>query len=66
MKEFTDKEIDDILKLKYGRLVSDHNNMAYVGNATLGKIFKVSGSKIRQLCLERFEQARLKSLPLGE
>ena len=66
MKEFSDQQVDDILRLKYGRLVSEANHAAYATNATLGKIFKVSGGKIRQLCQERFEKARQKSLPLQE
>ena len=66
MKEFTEKHIDDIILLKYGQLVSDGNHVAYSSNAILGQIFKVSGNKIRQLILNRFEQIRRKSLPLQE
>ena len=66
MKVLTEGQIDDILKLKYGKLVEDGNHTAYASNATLGKIFGVSGSKIRLLCLRRFEQLRQKSLPLQE
>ena len=58
MKEFTDKQIDDIILLKYGQLVSDGDHVAYLSNAILGQIFKVSGNKIRQLILSRFEQIR--------
>ena len=54
MKEFTEAQVDDIVKLKYGRLVTHGHHTAYASNATLGRIFKVSGSRIRQLCLERF------------
>ena len=44
MKVLTEGQIDDILKLKYGKLVEDGNHTAYASNATLGKIFGVSGS----------------------
>ena len=58
MKEFTDRQIDDILKLKYGKIVTSDKNVAYVSNASLGKLFKVSANKIRQICKERFEKER--------
>ena len=46
--------------------MSNPNHTAYVSDATLGKLFKMSGSKIRQLCRERFDQAKQKTLPLQE
>ncbi len=54
MKEFTESQVEDIIKLKYGRLVTDGNHTAHVNNAKLGRIFGVSGNKIRQLYLDRF------------
>ena len=51
MREFTEREIDDILLLKYRKIVNDGNHVAYQSNATIGKIFGVSSNKIRQLCL---------------
>ena len=60
MKEFTESQVDDIVKLKYGRLVTDGNHTAYATNATIGKLFGVSGNKIRQLCLDRFGKIRRK------
>ena len=42
MKEFTDKIIDDIIKIKFGRLVSEPGHPAFVSNQVLGKIFGVS------------------------
>ena len=66
MKEFTEKQIDDILVIKYGQIVTDGNRVAWASNALLGKIFGASGNKIRQLCLSRFEQIKRKSLPLQE
>ena len=66
MKEFSEAKVDDILRIKYGRLVTDGNHTAHATNTTIGKVFGVSGSKIRQLCLERFNKNRRKFLPLNE
>ena len=51
-------QVNNMLKLKYGRLVSEANHTTYVSNATLGKVFGCSGSKVRQLCLRRFKMVR--------
>ena len=49
MKEFTEEQVDAIIKLKWGRLVTEPSGPTYAGNAALGKLFKVSHGKIRQL-----------------
>ena len=54
MKHFTEAQVEDIVKLKYGQLVRHHNHISYVSNRVLGKIFGVSGSQIRQLYLAYF------------
>ena len=66
MKQFTEEQVDAIIKLKWGRLVTEGAGPTYTSNAALGKIFKVSASKIRQLYMTRFESGRRKSLPLME
>ena len=60
MKEISEAVVDDILRLKYGKVVEDGNHTAYATNATLGKIFKVSSSRIQKLCSQRFEKNTLK------
>ena len=40
--------------------------MSYVSNRVLGKIFGVSGSKVRQLYMGYFDKVRRKDLPLLE
>ena len=50
--------MDDIIKLKFGALVTSADNPSYVSNRVLGKVFDVSGNKIRQLYTERFESIR--------
>ena len=46
MKQFTNEQVDDIIKLKFGSLVVAENSKSYVSNKILGKLFKVSGTKI--------------------
>ena len=49
MKEFTEEQVDAIIKLKWGRLVTEPSGPTYVANAALAKVFKVSATMIRQL-----------------
>ena len=47
MKTFTEQQIDDIIKLKFGKLVTTPKFTSYVSNKVLGQLFGVSGSQIR-------------------
>ena len=47
MKEFTDQQIEDIIKLKFGKIVTSANNATYISNRILGKLYGVSSTKIR-------------------
>ena len=62
MKLFTDQQVDDLIKLKFWQLVTDVNHKSYISNRILGKVFGVSGSKVRQLYLDRFEAMKAKDL----
>ena len=62
MKLFTDQQVDDLIKLKFGQLVTNVNHKSYISNRILGKVFGVSGSKVRQLYLDRFEAMKAKDL----
>ena len=62
MKTFTKEQVDDIIKLKFGRLVTSASNISYVPNHVLGKIFGVSKTRIRQLYMARFQEARTVNL----
>ena len=42
--QITEQQVDDLIKLKFGRLVTSENNKQYISNAILGKIFGVSAS----------------------
>ena len=63
VKHFSDAQVDDIIRLKFGRLVATADHKQYVSNAALGKIFGVSGSLIRRLYTARFQQIKDKELP---
>ena len=55
-KTWTDDEITKIILLKFGKLVDSQFNRSYMSNAEIGKIFKCSGTKVRQLYLKRFAE----------
>ena len=52
MKEFTEQQVDDIIKLKFGRMVESTHHRSWAANWAIGKLFKVSASRIRQLYLK--------------
>ena len=58
MKVITEKLVDDIIKLKFGRLVESNDHTSYVSNRVLGKIFKMSNEMIRQIYLTRFRKIK--------
>ena len=62
MKQFSEQQVDDIIKLKFGRLVTSLNHTSYISNRILGKLFKVSGERIRQLYLARFKKYQQQDL----
>ena len=49
MKQITEQMIDDILKLKFGKVVEESGHRAFVSNKTLSKIFKMSEHKMLAL-----------------
>ena len=49
MKLFTETQIDDLIKLKFGKIVTEAGHPAFVSNSTLGKIFGVSEKQIRSI-----------------
>ena len=64
MKLFNEQQIDDLLKLKFGKIVTQPGHTAYVSNQILGKIFNVSEKQIRQIYKSRFEKIKISNLPL--
>ena len=55
-----------MIKLKFGTLVTEPGHPSFVSNEVLGKIFGVSGNKIRQLYIARFSKISDKRRPLLE
>ena len=66
MKELTEQMIDDIIKLKFGRLVDEAGHTSFVSNRILGKIFGMSGEKIRRAYLARFAKNAMRTASLME
>ena len=46
MKKLSDEQINDLLKLKFGKIVEETGHQAYVSNKVLSKIFKLSEGQI--------------------
>ena len=61
MKEFTNQQIQDIIKLKFGKMVTSNNNATYISNRILGKLYGVSSTKIRELYMTHFAAANKKN-----
>lgn len=43
MKQYSDEQIDAMVRLRYGQLVTNANNTAFVSYKILGEIFGCSG-----------------------
>ena len=55
-----------LIRMKFGQLVESTDHRSYVANWVIGKMFKVSGHKIRDLYLTRFAEIKKKKQPLME
>ena len=64
VKKLTEKQVDDLIKLKFGSMVTSLPRKSYVADRVLGQIFGVSGSQVRRLYMERFDQHRHRQQPL--
>ena len=62
MKKISEKTIDDIMKLKFGKIVDQPGHTAFLSNKTLGKVFKMSEHKIASLLRVRFAKERFNKL----
>jgi len=63
VKFTTDPWVDDLIKLKFGKMVTSADHVQYASNKTLGEIFGVSATKIRELYMGRFQAIQDKELP---
>ena len=64
MKHLPEKRIEDMIRLRYGRLVTEPGHTAYVTYKVLSHIFQVSQSWIHKACQAWFLKAKSKELPL--
>ena len=62
MKQVSDKIIDDIMKLKFGKIIDIPGHTAFVSNKTLGKVFNMSEHKIASLLRVRYAKNRYNNL----
>ena len=55
MSDFSQETVDNIIRMKYLRLVDSKDNTAYVSNTILGKIFGTSRTTIDKLITIRMK-----------
>ena len=56
VKSITPEQIDQMIVLRYHRMVFAPDAPAYVSYATLGKVFGIDGSSVARLVKSRFQQ----------
>ena len=44
MKDISEQKVDDIIKLKFGRLVTEIGHTSFVSDKILGQLYKISAS----------------------
>ena len=52
--DITTDQIDQMIMIKWGKLVTNTNHTAYLYNAVIGKLFGIDGSSVRRLYIKRF------------
>ena len=63
-RKLTEQMVDDLIKLKWGSLVTEASGPTLTSNAALTKVFGVFPSQIRNAYMRRFEKIRLAKLTL--
>ena len=66
MKLFSDQQVDDMVKLRFGKDVKDPGQPTLTTYKAIGKVFGISSCQARKLILSQFEKASRKKLPLVE
>ena len=64
MKSLTESQVDDLIKIKFGQLVTAPGHTAYVSNKVLAKIFQISEHSISNIIRARYERHRRKNMSL--
>ena len=57
-RSLTESQVDDLIKIKFGQLVTAPGHTAYVSNKVLAKIFQISEHSISNLIRARYERHR--------
>ena len=50
----TEEEIDLMIRIKCGCMVSKAENPAFLSNWVIGQLFNIDGSSVRRLYIKRF------------
>ena len=66
MKLFTDQQVDDMIKLRWGSVVTQPDLPTLTTYKAIGKVFGISTSQTRKLIMTRFEKVERKKLPIIE
>ena len=51
--QITDDQVDQMMRVKWGRLVDSLDYPSYLSFAVVGKVFGIDGSSVRRLILRR-------------
>ena len=54
VKSITPAQVDQMILLKYHRRVTGPGALAFVSNATIGKVYGIDGSSVGRLIRDRF------------
>ncbi len=54
LRDITSDQVDEMIKIKWGKLVTYSYHTAFVSNAVIGKIYGIDGSSVRRLYKQRF------------
>ena len=64
MKVYSELQVDAMMNLRFGALLTKDPRTCFLSYASLGKLFKCSGNHVRNLILARLEKMNKKDLPL--
>ena len=64
MKTYSELQVDAMMQLRFGALLTKDPRTCFLSYASLGKLFKCSGNHVRRLILARLKDMNKKDLPL--
>ena len=64
MKHISEQQIDDIIKLKFGGLVTEIGHTSFVSDKILGQLYKISASQGSRLYMAKFGAHKAKQMTL--